>query len=101
MAIYPVIMCGGAGVRLWPASRHARPKQFTALVGEYSSFQNTIRRVAGIKGAAETVVGLTDSFKPKAEQRGLYMPTGVGGKHAQSGVVLNLNPQRLVAASGH
>jgi mannose-1-phosphate guanylyltransferase / mannose-6-phosphate isomerase len=56
MAIYPVIMCGGSGVRLWPASRPGRPKQFTPLVGEYSSFQNTVRRVAAIPGAAEPVI---------------------------------------------
>jgi mannose-1-phosphate guanylyltransferase / mannose-6-phosphate isomerase len=56
MAIYPVIMCGGSGVRLWPASRPGRPKQFTPLVGQYSSFQNTVRRVAGIEGAAEAVI---------------------------------------------
>ena len=27
-----------------------------------------------VLGAAETVVGLTDSFKPFADRRGLYMP---------------------------
>ena len=53
-----------------------------------------------VLGAAETVVGLTETFKPKAEQRGLYLPSGIGAKGA-TGVVLNLNPQRLVAASGH
>ncbi len=39
MALYPVIMCGGAGTRLWPASRPSRPKQFIPLVGEQSTFQ--------------------------------------------------------------
>jgi mannose-1-phosphate guanylyltransferase/mannose-6-phosphate isomerase len=39
-------MCGGAGTRLWPASREGRPKQFLALFGPYSTFQDTIRRVA-------------------------------------------------------
>lgn len=38
-------MCGGAGTRLWPASREGRPKQFLALFGPYSTFQDTIRRV--------------------------------------------------------
>jgi chemotaxis protein methyltransferase CheR len=31
-------------------------------------------------GAAETVVGLTESFKPVVDRRGLYAPNGVGGK---------------------
>ncbi|MGO9431629.1 sugar phosphate nucleotidyltransferase, partial [Rhodoblastus sp.] len=29
----PVIMCGGAGTRLWPISRESMPKQFVSLVG--------------------------------------------------------------------
>ncbi|MDY6922403.1 MAG: AGE family epimerase/isomerase [Pseudomonadota bacterium] len=46
MAIYPVIMCGGAGSRLWPASRPGRPKQFLCLAGKQSLFQQTALRVA-------------------------------------------------------
>jgi mannose-1-phosphate guanylyltransferase/mannose-6-phosphate isomerase len=44
--IIPLIMCGGAGTRLWPASREGRPKQFLQLFGPYSTFQDTISRVA-------------------------------------------------------
>jgi mannose-1-phosphate guanylyltransferase/mannose-6-phosphate isomerase len=44
--IIPLIMCGGAGTRLWPASREGRPKQFLSLFGPESSFQDTIRRVS-------------------------------------------------------
>src|SRR5580700_163592 len=44
--IIPLIMCGGAGTRLWPASREGRPKQFLRLFGQYSTFQETMRRVA-------------------------------------------------------
>ena len=44
--IVPLIMCGGAGTRLWPASRENRPKQFLPLFGSYSTFQETIRRVS-------------------------------------------------------
>jgi mannose-1-phosphate guanylyltransferase/mannose-6-phosphate isomerase len=43
--IVPLIMCGGAGTRLWPASREGRPKQFLRLFGQYSTFQETVRRV--------------------------------------------------------
>ena len=45
-SIIPLIMCGGAGTRLWPASREGRPKQFLPLFGPYSTFQETIRRVS-------------------------------------------------------
>ncbi|MGA9008303.1 MAG: sugar phosphate nucleotidyltransferase, partial [Xanthobacteraceae bacterium] len=44
--IIPLIMCGGAGTRLWPASREGRPKQFLSLFGPESSFQDTMRRVS-------------------------------------------------------
>src|ERR1700685_2497672 len=40
--IIPLIMCGGAGTRLWPASREVRPKQFLPLFGVRSTFQDTL-----------------------------------------------------------
>ncbi|MGH6910819.1 MAG: mannose-1-phosphate guanylyltransferase [Phenylobacterium sp.] len=45
--ITPVLMSGGAGTRLWPLSRRARPKQFHALGGERTLIQDTALRVAG------------------------------------------------------
>jgi len=44
--IIPLIMCGGAGTRLWPASREVHPKQFLSLFGPRSTFQDTILRVS-------------------------------------------------------
>jgi mannose-1-phosphate guanylyltransferase/mannose-6-phosphate isomerase len=44
--IIPLIMCGGAGTRLWPASREVHPKQFLSLFGTRSTFQDTLARVA-------------------------------------------------------
>ena len=44
--IIPLIMCGGAGTRLWPASREVRPKQFLPLFGARSTFQDTLKRVS-------------------------------------------------------
>ncbi|MCS3926205.1 mannose-1-phosphate guanylyltransferase/mannose-6-phosphate isomerase [Bradyrhizobium elkanii] len=44
--IVPLIMCGGAGTRLWPASREVRPKQFLPLLGTRSTFQDTMLRVS-------------------------------------------------------
>ena len=39
-------MCGGAGTRLWPASREVHPKQFLPLFGARSTFQDTMLRVS-------------------------------------------------------
>jgi mannose-1-phosphate guanylyltransferase/mannose-6-phosphate isomerase len=44
--IIPLIMCGGAGTRLWPASREVHPKQFLPLFGTRSTFQDTLMRVS-------------------------------------------------------
>jgi len=43
--LIPVIMCGGAGTRLWPVSRESMPKQFVPLVGEHSTFQQVLDRI--------------------------------------------------------
>jgi mannose-1-phosphate guanylyltransferase / mannose-6-phosphate isomerase len=40
--ILPVIMCGGAGTRVWPESRDSLPKQFIPLVSERSTFQTLV-----------------------------------------------------------
>jgi mannose-1-phosphate guanylyltransferase/mannose-6-phosphate isomerase len=56
MSLYPVVLCGGSGSRLWPASRPGRPKQFLPLVGERSSFQDTLLRLAAITGAKPPIV---------------------------------------------
>jgi mannose-1-phosphate guanylyltransferase/mannose-6-phosphate isomerase len=47
LKVIPVILCGGAGTRLWPLSRELYPKQLLALVDDYSLLQNTITRCAG------------------------------------------------------
>ncbi|WP_350332877.1 mannose-1-phosphate guanylyltransferase/mannose-6-phosphate isomerase [Coralliovum pocilloporae] len=43
--LYPVILCGGSGERLWPLSRRDFPKQFTRLTGPLSLFQETVNRL--------------------------------------------------------
>jgi mannose-1-phosphate guanylyltransferase/mannose-6-phosphate isomerase len=43
--IIPVLLAGGAGTRLWPVSRDALPKQFLPLVGDRSTYQETLLRV--------------------------------------------------------
>ena len=47
--IYPTILCGGSGTRLWPLSRQAMPKQFLSLLdnkNQQSLLQSTLVRVA-------------------------------------------------------
>ena len=43
--IFPVILCGGSGKRLWPLSRKSYPKQFLELAGDGSLFQQSATRI--------------------------------------------------------
>ena len=54
--IYPVLLCGGSGTRLWPLSRKAYPKQFSVTFGEHSLFQQSALRTVGKGFAAPTVI---------------------------------------------
>jgi len=54
--IIPLIMCGGAGTRLWPASREDYPKQFLPLFGPRSTFQETLLRVSDATVFARPIV---------------------------------------------
>ena len=47
--IYPLVLCGGSGTRLWPISRTRSPKQFQKIGGKNSLtfFQNAIKRHTG------------------------------------------------------
>ena len=54
--ITPVILSGGAGSRLWPASRARLPKQFLSLVDHRSMFQTTLERANTIPGTTAPVV---------------------------------------------
>lgn len=52
--MYAVIMAGGSGSRLWPASRGLYPKQFLAIASEQTMLQETLARLDGLdtQGAA-------------------------------------------------
>ena len=56
MNIYPVILSGGSGTRLWPMSRTSMPKQFLGLASKLSLLQETaLRAVATCDGPATFV----------------------------------------------
>ncbi len=52
----PVILAGGNGVRLWPLSRRARPKQFLSLEDERSLLARTLSRLQGLVVAPPIVI---------------------------------------------
>lgn len=54
--VWVVIPAGGAGTRLWPLSRAARPKFLLELVGEQSLLQQTVDRLTPFAPPARTLV---------------------------------------------
>jgi len=55
-AAFAVILGGGAGTRLWPASRRARPKQLLSLGGPESLIGAAVRRGCALVGAENTLI---------------------------------------------
>ena len=43
--IFPVLLAGGSGTRLWPLSRKSYPKQFSNLIGGQTLFQQSALRL--------------------------------------------------------
>jgi mannose-1-phosphate guanylyltransferase/mannose-6-phosphate isomerase len=67
--ITPVILVGGSGKRLWPLSRESMPKQFVPLLGEQSTFQQTLLRVTDRTLFGRPVIATNDSYRFTAEQQ--------------------------------
>ena len=53
--VWPVVMAGGSGTRLWPLSRSGFPKQFLVLSGNTSLFQQAVARMQGLADAGTEV----------------------------------------------
>ncbi len=46
--LYPVILAGGSGSRLWPLSRELNPKQLLSLLGTESLIVQTVKRILSL-----------------------------------------------------
>ncbi len=63
MNLYPVILAGGSGTRLWPMSRESCPKQFLPLLGDASPFQATLARLASLGRVQPATVVASDEHR--------------------------------------
>src|ERR1700685_2346987 len=61
--LIPVIMCGGAGTRLWPVSRESMPKQFVPLVEARSTFQQVLGRTGDATIFERPIVVTNSDFR--------------------------------------
>ncbi|GAA5070610.1 mannose-1-phosphate guanylyltransferase/mannose-6-phosphate isomerase [Lysobacter panacisoli] len=61
--LHPVILSGGSGTRLWPLSRQNQPKQFLALMGDHSLYQETVLRASKLPGAQPPITVCSDDHR--------------------------------------
>lgn len=71
MSLIPIILCGGAGSRLWPVSRESHPKPFIRLSDGQSLLQKAFLRAAALPGVEQilTVTNRDLFFKAEDEFR--------------------------------
>lgn len=69
-----LVLAGGVGQRLWPLSRKNSPKQFTALVGDKSSFQLAVERIKTIIPPEHIFVGTNQKYKDVLSVQALGVP---------------------------
>ena len=56
LPIFPIILSGGSGSRLWPLSRGLFPKQFLNLCNDRTMLQNTLQRIIGVPQLESPIV---------------------------------------------
>ncbi len=61
--VFPVILSGGAGTRLWPLSREMYPKQLLALTSRLSMLQETVNRLAPIRGTRPPIIVCNEAHR--------------------------------------
>ena len=61
--LHPVVLSGGSGTRLWPLSRQNQPKQFLALVGDRSLYQETVLRANALSGVQPPITVCSDDHR--------------------------------------
>jgi len=59
----PVILSGGSGTRLWPLSRKNLPKQFLALNGSSTLFQQTVERARALADVEAPIVVCSEDHR--------------------------------------
>lgn len=61
--VTPVVLCGGAGTRLWPVSRERMPKHFVPLIGNLTTFQQVLARVSGADLFTRPIIVTNEDFR--------------------------------------
>src|SRR4051812_163821 len=100
-SLIPVVLCGGAGSRLWPVSREVHPKPFLRLNGGSTSLlQQTLSRALRLSGVKNVLTLTQDEiyFKTREEYAGVSNDTGVEFDYVLEPCARNTAPAIAVAA---
>ena len=65
--VLPVVLCGGAGTRLWPVSRTSHPKPFIRMADGQTLLEKAYRRAAAIVGAQHILTVTNREHYQRAE----------------------------------
>ncbi len=116
--IYPVILCGGSGTRLWPLSRKSFPKQFLSLNSQnkYSLLQQTQKRINDFENFSSPILICNEEHRFIVAEQMREIDTNPNsiilepiGKNTAPSIVLaalqslkfNENPTLLILSSDH
>lgn len=107
---YAVILAGGSGTRFWPMSRTDKPKQFLAISGQRTLFEETLDRIKPVINPANVFVVTNKRFKKDILQQTkrfaipakniLWEPEGKNTAPAicwAASCIYRRNPQALMA----
>lgn len=61
--VIPVVLCGGAGTRLWPLSRQAYPKQFAVELDHKSLLDLTLERARSLAGVEDCLAVTAEDYR--------------------------------------
>ncbi len=78
--LFPVILSGGAGSRLWPVSREAAPKPFMKLADGRSLLQKTMERALALPDVAQVITVTNKEYHAKTVSE--YADANLSGNFA-------------------
>jgi len=78
--IFPVVLSGGSGSRLWPLSRTLLPKQFLPLVSDKTMLQETLLRLNGLSGLKNPILVCSNDHRFLAAEQLREINTTAGAQ---------------------
>lgn len=89
--LFPVVLCGGSGTRLWPLSRDKMPKQFVRIKDQTTLFFETIKRVRPLVESEQIVIVSNNSYR-------FYVQNSLSLLNCDASVILEPSPKNTAPA---